>query len=472
MSDPKLDDGFEEVGLDEGFEEVAEPNPNTPITNKVGSYFTEKEIDPETGSIIQNVFDKAAALTRGAISSNLPVPMEMAETLTNFPIIRGAEMAARFMNPDLPEVPYTSLPDLDTKRHEITKYLQSKAPGYQKGGEYAGMAIPFLPSVTSKIYSGLQAAKTGLKEMAKKNVLKSTGATAGQLYNLPENAAEELFKRRAIRFGDNVEDIAKRANKILNESGKEIGNVIKKLDDAGVQIDKKQIYNEILDSAEGLSGNEARNAVQGKLNDIASRIKGQAQMVPDVNAPYPKTDEIFPKIKPSKAENIKRDFQNLSNYNDKAATVAEKEAAHAYQKATEKAAIDFDPALAETFKKEKETFGLFKPIEEAATKRALQRNQAASVGLGDIMASAAGGASTGPLGAIGVPIARRGINARYPSSAAITQDILANLIPTGFFGQYSPMLEAAMQKGPQQLAITHYLLSRDPNYQALFNQQE
>ncbi len=442
-------------------------DPNAPITSKFGGYFTPKTVD-----LGEETKDAVVASTRGVISSQIPVPMEMAETLTNFPVVRGAEMAARFMNPDLPEVPYTSLADLDAQRHEMTKYLQSKAPGYQKGGEMAGITAPFLPSLTSKISSGLQAAKTGLKEMAKKNVLKSTGATASQVYNLPDNAAEELLKRRAIRFGDSVEDVSKRAKKILDESGQEIGNVLNKLDDAGVQIDKEQIYNELLDSAEGLTGNEARVAVQNKLNDIASRIKGQAKMVPDVNSPYPKTDEVFPKIKPSEAEGIKRDFQSLANYNDKSATMAEKEAGDAYRKATEAAAIEYNPKLAETFQKEKETFGLFKPIEEAATKRALQQNQAPSVGLGDMMAAAAGGASTGPLGAIGVPIARRGINARYPSSAAITQDTISNLIPTGFFGEYSPILEAAMQKGPQQLAITHYLLSKDPQYQQLFNSEE
>ena len=125
MAESKLDDGFEEVGLDEGFEEVTEPNPNTPITNKVGSYFEPKIVD--LGE------DTVPTQPNSVLSAKMGIP-RMQRPMENEDVARLASTAATFgQQPRISALTEAAISDKPydqalTENQKMLEYIRKKNP--------------------------------------------------------------------------------------------------------------------------------------------------------------------------------------------------------------------------------------------------------------------------------------------------------------------------------------------------------
>jgi hypothetical protein len=156
----------------------------------------------------------------------------------------------------------------------------------------------------------------------------------------------------------------------------------------------------------------------------------------------------------------------------------------AYKDAVEGAAENANPATAELFKKGKEAYGLFAPIQEAAERRAATTQQSPWGGLLDTATAIGGGAAgaradDSPMGAVaGVGaglasiIARRKFAPRAASSFAVGADQIGNILKQApqMFGKYAPVLLNAARRGGNALSASHYILqSTDPEYRKTVN---
>jgi len=354
--------------------------------------------------------------------------------------------------------------------------------GMQAGGELAAPIIERAGSIISKPVSEY------LAKLANKKAIAATGATGVQASKFADNAGQELLDRGIIGFGNNQEQIAKKASDALDQSGQGIGNTLKQLDSQGVKVDRNTVIKYIEDKIAALSKNEGEkplvNQLKGKLADIQEQIpqgtteqtgfypSGQpietvspkfsndayfsdptalkparwisgstedrwaemrgAELEPGVSyTPIsPKYGEVpgDSTIPITQSEEIKRSFDQGAKWNsnaDSAVRDANKIAANAYRSAGEDAATVANPQLASQFQADKDTFGLLSPVVTAAEKRAATTAQSPPGGFLDTATAAAGGVVAGAPGAIALPIARRVLAPRINSSLAVGSDWLA-----------------------------------------------
>jgi hypothetical protein len=111
----------------------------------------------------------------------------------------------------------------------------------------------------------------------------------------------------------------------------------------------------------------------------------------------------------------------------------------------------------------KKDYNILAPVEAAASKRALTQSQSPIGGLGDMVAGGVGGVQ-------GV-VAKRLIGPRLASSGAVTMDAVSKALAATpeLFGKYAKVLADAAAKGGSNLAMTHMILQKDPEYQKILN---
>lgn len=154
MSEPKLDEGFEEVALDEGFEEVTEPNPNTPITNKVGSYFTPKIVD--LGE------DTVPTLPNSVMSAKMGIP-RMQKPMSNEEVVRLASTSATLgQQPRISALTEAAISDKPygqalTENQEMLEYIRKKHPVGSKAIE-----IPVSLAATAPLQGASMLGRIGI----------------------------------------------------------------------------------------------------------------------------------------------------------------------------------------------------------------------------------------------------------------------------------------------------------------------
>lgn len=251
-----------------------------------------------------------------------------------------------------------------------------------------------------------------LREKAEQLAENATGATAKQLEKFKPGSGGELLDRGLVGFGDNAENIAEKVTAVKQANGKQIGSVLKNLDEQGARISKTEMMDSLRASVNKLEEDGSQGPIARQLKTIIEDIG---------NSPL---DEYTL----TQAEKIKRGFQGRSNYMDPDSTKAVKEAASVFQKGVEKSAVERSPDLADQFQEAKRLYGLFSPIEEAAQRRANQLNQHPFGGFLD-MTTAAGGMMTGnPLMGAALPIARRQLAPRVSSSLAVTANAMSKYL--------------------------------------------
>jgi hypothetical protein len=189
------------------------------------------------------------------------------------------------------------------------------------------------------------------------------------------------------------------------------------LNEQGATVNQNNIVKSIEEKAAQLAEDPAQADTVKKLKSIVDNIISTGK------------DEVSA----AAAETTKRNFNAgskawLNPGSDTATTEANKIAYRAYMQEVENTANKFNIDLGNTFKEAKQTFGLMKPIEEAAAKRATQLNQSPIGGLLDTTAAIGGTMAGGPMAGIAATVARRAIAPRIASSAAVSLDVISKAL--------------------------------------------
>jgi hypothetical protein len=285
--------------------------------------------------------------------------------------------------------------------------------GAAVGGAIGGVAHVGAPYV-GKAITG--AAKK-LKGFAEKTAVNATGATGKQAAEFADDAGRQLLDRGIVRFGDSQAKISGRAAKATKEAYKQIDDALNKLESNGVKVDANDIYVEMRKAIDKMKSDPSKaditKILESELDNLinATQAKGTA------------------KFGVQEAEAVKRGYnRKAGNWADPEKSMAGKEAYQVWRSGVENAAKNADPATAKLFEEGKKTYGLLRPIEEAAERRAATTAQSPPGGFLDVTAGLAGGASGGAPLAIAAPVARRIIAPRLSSAAAVAADKAAKAI--------------------------------------------
>lgn len=341
-----------------------------------------------------------------------------------------------------------------------------------------------------------------LKESAGKMMEKATGATGKfAKENFPKGTGRKMIDEGLGRFFDSPANIAERAQSRMGDAGKLIDDAVLEMDKSGQVITKDAILKKIKEKMSGMEFNSAQAPVMRQLESYMDDVQNatpNVSRIPNRSAGPPPSSDGFT---PSLAENVKRDYANLTNFVDPEKDLAKKAMGGAYREAVEDAAMSTSPEIAEKFAKGKSDWGFLAPIEQAASNRAAQLKQSPVGGFLDTTTAAASAAvrGSGPM-AVADAVARRMIAPRLASSTAIAADKAGDVLSTeipGFaknmmsrstqiiqknnkdrnqsiniqaMGKFAPHLEQAKQRGPEALAATDYILGMsNPEYRELKN---
>jgi len=336
---------------------------------------------------------------------------------------------------------------------EQVAQVTNKAVKSFNDGAAAEMGGQVLATAPGAIWHGAKsmANKTGqaFKAGAEKLAENATGATGAQAAKFNDNAGRELLDRGLVKFGDNASDIAGRVNKSMDAAHYEIDNVLKTLDENGVNISSGNVVTNIQKKIAELSRNPSKAGVVQKLEKIVEDIY--------------QSSTLESKVPISVGEETKRGFNKMAgNWMDPEAGEAGKTAYQAYRGEVEQTANKVAPELAKKFEEAKKTYGLLAPIEEAATKRANTLNQSPFGGLLDVAAAGAGGGVVGgPMGVpvgIGAAIGRKVLTPRISSSTAVTLDKISKSLMN------SPQMKEIAQKSPDVFQTMVYQLEKKLNF--------
>lgn len=274
---------------------------------------------------------------------------------------------------------------------------------------------------------GIGAIGDKLGAFAAEKAVAATGATGKQALKFAPGAGQELLDRGIVGAGNSQSTIAQKTADALDASGQQISDVLTDLDKRGATVDHSTIVNGIRQRAAELGQNPSQFGLAKSLNGVADDIEQLIKASPDqANIPL------------SKAEDIKRGFQQSANYNSSPLDLSKaKEVASIYKNAVEDAATKFDPGAASTFADAKKTYGLLSPIQDAAAKRAATLSQSPHGGLLDTAAIIAGEGLAGAPGAVIAPVVRGAIATRIPSTLAAAADTASKSV-----GSVAPIASA------------------------------
>ncbi len=262
-----------------------------------------------------------------------------------------------------------------------------------------------------------------LSKFGEKAAVNATGATGKQATNFSDNAGRELLDRGVVRFGNSQEQIAQNASNAVDQANAQISSSLQKLQDQGVKVDSNDIYNVIQGKINQLKADPSQAAV-------VKQLEGQLENTIESSAANKSTDYGI-----NQAENIKRGYNKMAgNWMNPEVGQAGKESYLAWKNAVEDAAQKANPETANLFQKGKEAYGLLKPIQEAAERRAGVTQQSPPGGLLDSVGAGVGSVFGGAPGAMLTPMARRIVAPRISSSLAVGADKLVKsglLKPSG-----------------------------------------
>lgn len=342
--------------------------------------------------------------------------------------------------------------------------------GLQVGGEkLVAPAIRYVGEKISSVAPSRESVARFLGGKAAELAENATGATAKQAEKFagaPGETGRELLDRGIVRFGDSARNIANRADDLMTADGQSIGNALKALDEKGVTVSKSEVLDALTQKIYELRKDPSQNAVVKQLLNIAEAIEAAPTGDPLISA----------------AEQTKRGFQAAvkGGWNDPTAQVANKAAAGVYREAVETAATKADPALSKALTQSKKQYGLLAPVQEAASRRAGQLNQAQFGGLLDVAAGTFG-ALTGndyqdsSARAVLFAGARRALAPRLAASGAVALDKVSKALISNpsVLGKFAAPLAQAATRGNKALAATQYILQqRDPEFQEMKKQLE
>jgi hypothetical protein len=346
--------------------------------------------------------------------------------------------------------------------------LPTKEQVIEQLGQYANTFSlnALLPALAQRFFKGVENAPQSLKESAENLAENATGATRVQAEKFRPGSGRELLDREIVKAGNTADDIAKKASSAVSQAESRIDDALKTLDEKGVKIDANNIVKNIETKISELAEDPSQADTVKKLKSIVDNI---------INTGKGEITAIA-------AENTKRGYNAgskawLNPAQDTATTEANKIAYRAYMKEVEETAKKFNIDFGNTFKQAKQDFGLMKPIQEAAVKRATQLKQSPIGGFLDTTAMVAGGTIGGPIGlakGVALAAARRAIAPRIASTSAVTLDsvskalqgttqyaMLAKENPQAFTALANTLYKSFSEEKPQQKWIDNGIKKLD-----------
>lgn len=331
-------------------------------------------------------------------------------------------------------------------------------------GVGAGLAGKAISAVGSKAMPYVQKSADAISDFGKsgaeKLALNATGATGKQASEFAPGAGRELLDSGMVSFWDDAGNIAEKVGAAKDKAGKYLGTALEELDNQGVTASMDNVVNSLEAQIKELAqspGNERLiKQIQGEIDNLYMR--GQS------NVPV------------SLGEQAKRNYQGMVNWNSPeldrkmASRVSD-----AFKNEVEQAATAANPEIGAAFKEAKKTYGLLKPIEEAAERRAAVNSQSPFGGFGDVVTAGLGAATGGIGGAVSGILGKRVIQPRLASSGAVIADNIADIVKNSpqKLGKFAKTLQDAASRGGTSLAATHYVLQQqDPEYRKLVNTNE
>lgn len=303
-----------------------------------------------------------------------------------------------------------------------------------------------------------------LRRSAEKLAVNATGATGAQASKFAPNAGRELLDEGIVRAGSTAEGIASRAKGRVGTSQQEIDRVLRELDARGIQATPEEVQVALQNSSHPLSSSAgtlpAARQAESMADDIA-QIQG--------NRP----------LSLSEVEAQKRSFGN-TNWQDPSTGEAQKSTYRGLRDLVEEKAVSADPALGETFKAEKKAYGMFQPIEEAASKRASTQSQQQVGNALDVLSLGTGAvtaASTDDPSKVGYGLALAGARRfgapRIASTAAVAIDKVSKILSRNpqVLGSFAPVLQNAAKRGSASFATMNFLLQQsNPKFQTILRE--
>ena len=185
-------------------------------------------------AVLEDPVASAISVGRGVERATFPVNLEVMDTLANFPIIRGAELAARLFVPKDQRPDLTTYSQLLQSQIALDNDLRVRAPGIQEGTE-GGIAlasgvdllrrgVPFILSKGASVINKFKtaqavAAEKKARRLSQELLAKGDGPVLDAILNRPEKV-EALLKTHSDL---NVNDLAIAAKGDLETIEKELG---------------------------------------------------------------------------------------------------------------------------------------------------------------------------------------------------------------------------------------------------------
>lgn len=318
-----------------------------------------------------------------------------------------------------------------------------------------------------------------LEEMALKYGRKALagGGAISTAKKLSDPAVKEALDSGAITFGGTASGAADRLQALRGAVGSTYGEIVQKLEAAGI------------------AGPEARVLAQSYWNEATTtRANTMQRRVPKVfteaaeDAAAKPTDATG-RLSLTQTENLKRSLQDMaqSSYKKLEPTElgsAQEKAASMMRQATEDAIDQGVNAnrglrrnqtlqdLAASFVPVKQRLGNLIEASQVANEAASRAARNKSISLTDTIAGAAGLAHGDPMQAMAATGVNKFLRERGASSGAVTMNLAGKLAQMASqnpqaLGRFASPLTQASARGADALAAHHFVMSQDPEYQAL-----
>lgn len=328
--------------------------------------------------------------------------------------------------------------------------------------------------ILQTIIEAIGPAGKAIKSFANRRAVKSLEPILSQqelLDNkgMKDKLGAELLEQNVTQFGSNVKNQAPRVANLLEDKGEAIRAIRDRADDAGAKIDFSELLSkgDEMTNAAKFSNTGEQSAVKTYLKNAQSMAGNPSRSISDTQKEILKLDKHIPYDKAVFASGgvltpKQQAFKDLRG--DLVGQVDTKIG-------------KFAPEDLRRYLDLKKQYGMFKDADKILDKSVSRMDRNADFGLRDLlMANAAtkGSGIEGGLTQMAAAGATKLARERGNSMLAVTADTLSKMLgenPAGLGKYAKPLMEAA-RRGNNALMATHALMSKDPEYQELLNQQQ
>lgn len=413
--------------------------------------------------------------------SDLPISQRYGSNLKNIdadfeanrqdPVFRAGQIGAALSLPTPKTLPQMIALGASQGAGDARGSLTNDAIGGTAGGAIAATIFGAmkLPAKAMPYLEEL-ALKYGRKALA-------GGGAISTAKKLGDPAVREALDSGAITFGGTASGAADRLQALRGAVGNTYGEIVQRLEAAGIAGPEARVLAQsYMAEQSSTAANTMNNSVPKVFGDAASSVLA-------------KPTDASGRFSLTQTENLKRSLQDMaqSSYKKLEPTElgsAQEKAASMMRQATEDAIDQGVNAnrglrrnqtlqdLAASFVPVKQRLGNLIEASQVANEAASRAARNKSISLTDTIAGAAGLAHGDPLQAMAATGVNKFLRERGASSGAVTMDLASKLAQMASqnpqaLGRFASPLTQASARGADALAAHHFVMSQDPEYQAL-----